>query len=441
MTNIGKLQSSAGKQTQDIAAASPWSGTESIHDSSLRMLNDASKPMRVPFKPPQPGPGPVDLRPSPKSRKTSGQRLASARDRTSAYTLSQDSSLSEKERDSLRKEFQERFSPGARPMPASVQGLSSLANELIEDAMAQGKFKNIRRGKGIGAAGDQATNNPFLDTTENIMNRLVQRQEVVPPWIEKQQELAREVGKFRNRLRNDWGRHAARLVASQGGSLQAQIRRARAYAIAEASLSQTRTNKSQLETENGPEEWKTQINQDGRLSGVTSDTSSSSSVAAACNFSQHDQENMSYTTQNSDTTSTSATELSREPLPDLPPLRDPEYLSAERRFHELSIKTLNTLTRSYNLLAPQAAHKPYLNLERELASCYADVAACLPDEIHKRVMEKGRGTTYAFSKQGIQGGILDKLAPKQDIRLHEEDVSKRYGLKEFWRDLWGRGQK
>jgi len=49
--------------------------------------------------------------------------------------------LTDKEREELRKELKERFTPGARPMPTSFRGLASLANERIEDAIARGQFK------------------------------------------------------------------------------------------------------------------------------------------------------------------------------------------------------------------------------------------------------------------------------------------------------------
>ena len=103
----------------------------------------------------------------------------------------------------MRKILKERFTAGARPMPGSVQGLAALANERIEDAIARGQFKNIARGKGLNVERDYNANSPFLDTTEYFMNKIIQKQEIVPPWIEKQQELIKAANVFRARLRVD----------------------------------------------------------------------------------------------------------------------------------------------------------------------------------------------------------------------------------------------
>lgn len=140
-----QMPASAPKQSQDLAAAKPWTGTESLSDGALRMLNDASKPVRVPFKAPgaQRPPTRVDTgRPakgSPSS--SSGVRLANARDKTSMYSYLQDSSLSQKEREQMRKDLKERFTPAARSAPMTLRGLESLANERIEDAIARYVFE------------------------------------------------------------------------------------------------------------------------------------------------------------------------------------------------------------------------------------------------------------------------------------------------------------
>ena len=171
------------------------------------MLNDAHKPLRGtgPPKIPTPRglPASVDMRMKKAVQKSHGERLSNARDRTSVYALSQDPSLSEKEREKMRKILKERFTAGTRPMPGSVQGLAALANERIEDAIARGQFKNIARGKGLNVERDHNANSPFLDTTEYFMNKIIQKQEIVPPWIEKQQELIKAANVFRARLRAD----------------------------------------------------------------------------------------------------------------------------------------------------------------------------------------------------------------------------------------------
>lgn len=44
------------------------------------------------------------------------------------------------------------------------------------------------------------------------MNGMIKKQDIVPPWIEKQQEVASAAATFRKRLRHDWKRHVARSV-------------------------------------------------------------------------------------------------------------------------------------------------------------------------------------------------------------------------------------
>lgn len=394
--SIVNMPESAGKGTRDIAGAAPWTGTESLHDATLRMLEDGSKkPMRVPYKIPQPAP--VDMRISPKPPKSAGLRIAGAKERSATYTLSQTPGMSEDEREAIRKEMSERFSPGARPMPMTLQGLASLANERIEDAIARGQFNNIKRGKGVNVEADHNANSPFLDTTEYFMNKIIQKQEIVPPWIEKQQELAREVDRFRQRLRVEWRRHAARLIASEGGSLEAQMRRAQAYAAAEARLAER-----------------------AKIEQAFRDTEGTASSTPA------DEPTRTETVSDSDDNK----------LPHFSPLRDPQYLSTERSYHELQIKHLNTLTRSYNLQAPPVAQKPYLNLERELNNCYADVAPSLSEEIKRRATE--RASPRAPTAGPGTNKVLSTFSTAQTSRVYDEDASKGYGFKDLWRDLFSK---
>ncbi|KAJ5231752.1 uncharacterized protein N7469_006340 [Penicillium citrinum] len=378
--SILDMPASAGQGTRETAAAQAWTGTETLHDSALRMLDDASKPIRTPYKIPQP----VDLKPAPKPKRTPGERLADAKDRTSTYTLSQAPGFSEEERENLRREMRENLTPGAHSMPISIQGLSSLANERIEDAIARGQFKKIKRGKETGDS---------------------------PPWIEKQQELSLEISRFRQRLRVDWRRHAARLIASQGGSLEAQMNRAKGHAAAEVRLKE----QAKLETslrKSGEEHVVSEIDADGRIVSTSVPTELDS---------------------NHDKSSESATNI-----PHLPPLRDHTYLSNERSYHELAVKHINTIARSYNLQAPRSAQKPYINLDRELNACFAEVAPQLADEIRRRATERARSP---LSTGGSSSSMFGSLGTAQTTRVYDEDKDKAYGLKEMWRDLFSKEQK
>jgi hypothetical protein len=134
------MTSNVGRESRDIVTGRAWTGTEAPEDAVLRMLDDARKPLKLGLRGPSKLPV-VDLRPKGQPKQRPGQRLANARDKTSIYTTSKDSSMTVKEREEMRKELKERFSPGARAIPNSIRGLAALANERIEDAIARGQFK------------------------------------------------------------------------------------------------------------------------------------------------------------------------------------------------------------------------------------------------------------------------------------------------------------
>jgi hypothetical protein len=426
-----QLPSSAGKGTRNIAGTKPWTGEEAVEDAALRMLTDAHKPLKM--RPRVPGvrgpPAKVDTGRPAKGAQSSGTRLANARDRSSVYSMMKESGMSEAEREQFMKEMKARFQPAAREMPATLQGLASLANERIEDAIARGQFKNLPRGKKIER--DHNASSPFIDTTEYLMNKIIQKQEIVPPWIEKQQELGSAVTKFRARLRSDWKRHAARMIASKGGTLEEQVNRAKKYAEAEALESPSRKKEEKVNdvTDDG---HLSQITLSGELK-VTADTTDTSrekvDVAEASILSESlSPSSLAPTIDVTDPSSTPT------PIPRRSPFRDPAWESTERAYHTLAIDNLNALTRSYNLIAPKIAQKPYYSLARELHNCYADVAPLLPNEILERARIPKVRLEIGVSKS--TGGRLERMG-MGNARVYDEDLRKKgYGLKEFWRDLW-----
>ena len=416
------------------------------------MLDDSHKRLRSPTRAPRVAAKIPLPRPTPKKNISPADRLASARDKTSVYAFSQQQDLSEAEREKFRKELKERFTPGARPMPTTLQGLTSLANERIEDAIARGQFKNIPRGKGTNVEKDYNANSPFLDTTEYFMNKIIQRQEIVPPWIEKQQELVKAVASFRGRLRNDWKRHAARSIASKGGSLQDQVRRAQAFALAEAKVNPMVVKVERL----------SEIGSDGTLSTVTVEeriaagfgvpepkipattitVTETNAVDAPVIQSEAGAPPPSQSATNIASTSESEATIpsfSASPSPVLPmayPFRDPNWTRLESSYHALAIADLNSLTRSYNLMAPKIAQKPYYNLERELNRMYADVAPLLAGEISERAR---RPTVKVEVRAHKEGGVLARFTEGQQARVRDEDFERKgYGFKQFWRDLFRR---
>ena len=293
-------------------------------------------------------------------------------------------------------------------MPTTLTGLASLANERIEDAIARGQFKDIPRGKGVER--DTRSDNPFVDTTEYIMNKMIKRQDIVPPWIEKQQELVKQAHVFRTRLRNDWKRHAARMIVSRGGPLEEQMNTARRYAKAEEVHNPRKRNVDQISVS-------TNSTDDPVMAKMREQTIPAASA--------------------DETSSPGSSESEKSPaVPDEPlptPFRDPTWLKTEQAYMELSINNLNALTRSYNLMAPELARKPYFSLEWELNSCYSDVAPQLADTIRDRAVKPAK--TVLQTLEGRQSNtVLDRFGGPQ-AKVYESKTP-HYGLREMWRDLF-----
>lgn len=132
LTEAGLSPSPAS--TELPTAAQPWTGDEAPADAVLRMLDDAHKPLRPGLRgqPVIPTPTrPVDMRLRREPVLSAGRRAAAARERAVAYaaTEAEERGLSDEEREAVRREFRERFAPGARPLPNTISGLAALANE------------------------------------------------------------------------------------------------------------------------------------------------------------------------------------------------------------------------------------------------------------------------------------------------------------------------
>jgi hypothetical protein len=253
------------------------------------------------------------------------------------------------------------------------------------------------------------------------MNKMIQRQDIVPPWIEKQQELVKAANVFRARLRNDWKRHAARTIASRGGSLQEQMRIADRYAEAEKVHNPKRRAVEQISVP-------TNATSDPVMVKITQEAPSTiANPTIQITLGTKDAEvTISETTD----TSTPQPEPPRTPLP--APFRIPTWEAAEASYLKLAITNLNSLTRSYNLMAPELAKKPYFSLDRELKSCYADVAPQLAGEIKERAT---RPVKDLVEKIGHAPGSVFERFAKDKANIYD---SKKplYGWKEFWNDLW-----
>lgn len=438
------MPASAGRQARDLASAEPWTGSESLIDASSRMLHDAHKPLRVKGARRGAGvrgPAKVDTG-RPSNAPGTGVRLANARDKTSFYAETKDEKMTEDERAKYRQELKDRFSPGARIAPASIQGLTSLANERIEDAIARGQFRNLPRGGKIER--DHNAGNPFLDTTEYFMNKMIQRQEIVPPWIEKQQELLAASTRFRGQLRASWRRHVARIIASRGGDLEGQMELAKAYAFAESVHNPQKTKVEKINA----------VDDDGHLAQITLAGELKPSPPGNADAQENEiqileqmltddgslkspDQQVTVTTEAPGTGATAtAVDVGREPpRPTVPPFRDPDWEETERSYHNTAIINLNTITRSYNLMAPKVAQKPYYSLERELHTCFADIAPQVADAIKERALAPKVSNVQSIGHK--PGGVLDKFSTGTSVNVYDERKP-QYGFKEFWSDLFSK---
>ena len=254
------------------------------------------------------------------------------------------------------------------------------------------------------------------------MNKMIQRQDIVPPWIEKQQELVKAANVFRARLRNDWKRHAARTIASRGGSLEAQMRLADQYAEAERIHNPKRRAVEQTSVP-------TNATNDPVMVKITHKAPTST-----CNPTIR----VSLETKDAEVTIIDGmtTSSPHQPAPSRAlhpaPFRISTWEAAEASYLNLAITNLNSITRSYNLMAPELAKKPYFSLERELKSCYADVAPQLAEEIKERAT---RPVKELVEKIGhTPGGIFERFSSEKASIY--DSKKPMYGWKEFWNDLW-----
>jgi len=254
------------------------------------------------------------------------------------------------------------------------------------------------------------------------MNKMIQRQDIVPPWIEKQQELVKAANVFRTRLRMDWKRHAARTISSRGGDLLEQMRAADRYAEAERVYNPRKRAVEQIAVPANATSDPVMINIIREAPKSTEAPRVKVELMAGQETPKSNEEESSHT----------------EPIP--PPIsplslfRIPTWEAAEMSYLTLAINNLNSLTRSYNLMAPELAKKPYFSLDRELKSCYADVAPQLATAIKERAERPPKDLVEKIGHH--PGSVLAKFSVSDTSKVYD---SKKplYGFKEFWADLFG----
>lgn len=151
------------------------------------------------------------------------------------------------------------------------------------------------------------------------------------------------------------------MISSRGGTLDSKVHLAEEYAFAESIENPSQKQVEQMNT----------ISAEGQLAQVTITAEPKPEHSSDT---AHLEEQIKVMEQTFDeegnlkppelvTVSTEQPTLSHVPppaptrRPTVPAFRDPQWLQTERSYHELAIKELNNLTRSYNLMAPDLAKK------------------------------------------------------------------------------------
>ncbi|CAG8584728.1 3863_t:CDS:2 [Gigaspora margarita] len=211
----------------------PWTGEEDLKDTVLRMIVDKYPPMKVKRESVKDYIDAHNLKPQHKNNwdnsfnnysMTNGSILKSKRNVNSFDNkLQSKKEKVEKAREknqsriinareaatdyAIGKKHSDHNEQKKEILPRSIKAWDSIVEQRIQEAIAEGKFKNLPyNGKPLPL--DQNEKNPYLDRTEFLMNRLVQRQGAAPAWIESQQDVDREISLFRQRMLESWLRYA-----------------------------------------------------------------------------------------------------------------------------------------------------------------------------------------------------------------------------------------
>lgn len=195
----------ANKHARDTANAQPWTGTESVYDSNLRMLVDSK-------------PGPIKV--------STGKRILSARESSLDYKLgigigmpktdntnntdsnginsatkNVSSTLSDSE-ENFREMYKERLLGPSMLINSNPQSAFGMIGSIADSRIAElinkstGRFDDhsmsLVRGKPLSK--DYLQNCTDLNF---FMNKIMQNQEVLPPWVESKKTLDMEISRFR----------------------------------------------------------------------------------------------------------------------------------------------------------------------------------------------------------------------------------------------------
>lgn len=193
---------SRNKHAKDIFQSEPWTGEESSHDANLRMILDSTPKQKPILNDPV-----ASLR--HKKRITPQARLSNARDVSLDYKLNKklDSDLEESR---FREMYKERLLGPSMLLNSSASSaidyVGAVASNKINASINQqtGKFDDEPRMQDV--RGKPLSSEHLKNCTDlnYFMNQILNKQEVLPPWIEAQQNLDKSVSSFRANLDQLW---------------------------------------------------------------------------------------------------------------------------------------------------------------------------------------------------------------------------------------------
>lgn len=101
---------------------------------------------------------------------------------------------------------------------------------------------------------------------------------------------------------------------------------------------------------------------------------------------------------------------------DIAALRDPEWETRERSYHNTAVDDLNSFVRKYNGQAPYAVRRPYHELSTELEKAYQDSAPDILRGIEERINKSGLRAGGASADSERLGSAELNVGPPLRIR-------------------------
>lgn len=195
-----KLKRFVNKESRETALSRPWTGEEHYTDTSLRMIMDGVKneggssgsSRNLGFS--------STFQATKESNRYARRavktrlRLETAQDRIIDYKIDKDEHKSDDiEASEFRVLYAEKFTP-----IGSFEKLKSIADVRIEESMKKGEFDSVKKIRGQKLSSTQPL--PYVDRTEHHLNDILVRQNISPPWIEKQGSVNKDIMVFRDDL-------------------------------------------------------------------------------------------------------------------------------------------------------------------------------------------------------------------------------------------------